>query len=189
MPLNPGEREDSIVLELVRQRVNTESVVAATRRILTNPTAIGIVSPSRDRWARVWIVYETRHLRSQPGNECYGDFTPTTRGFQIRSRKRVLEGDLRAERDVQFSPLQLHTRRPSLRGCSTRSDDCSAKNDRERTRALKQHPRKSHVDGPMLSYPPKVSNSHHRAKDEAQCHRGNHLSSLGRKRDDTPDRN
>jgi hypothetical protein len=37
MPLNPGEREDSIVLELVRRRVNTESVVAATRRILTQP--------------------------------------------------------------------------------------------------------------------------------------------------------
>jgi hypothetical protein len=70
---------------------------------------------------------------------------------RLGAAEHVLEGDLRAERDVQFSPLRLHTRTPSFRGCSTRSDDCSAKNDRERTRALKQHPQKSHVDGPMLS--------------------------------------
>ena len=106
---------------------------------------------------------------------------------RLGTAERVLEGELRADRDVQFSPLRLHTRRPRFRGCSTRSDDCSAKNDRERTRALKQHPQKSHVNRPMLSNPPKVSNSHHRAKDEIQRNRGNHLSSLGRKRDDTPD--
>jgi hypothetical protein len=57
MPLNPGEREDSIVL--AGPAKGKHGIGGGSHSSNPNPTAIGIVSHSRDRWARVWIVYET----------------------------------------------------------------------------------------------------------------------------------